>query len=212
MERTTLTVACGISLVALVGCGEGPTPFDQTQLARYEGAQIDGADLPPGGLARARQTADDLTTELAGLVFSTLEEQGAVAAVEVCSGVAQDRTAAHASEGVRVRRVSDRLRNPLNAPDDAEARELAHLADRHAEGLPPEEIVRFVREGNRSWLHYMRPIVLAPACLTCHGPVEAIDPEVRALLRQRYPEDRATGYSAGDLRGAVSVRLEIPVE
>ena len=39
-------------------------------------------------------------------------------------------------------------------------------------------------------------------CLTCHGPVEAIPPEVRAVLRKRYPSDQATGYSVGDLRGA----------
>jgi hypothetical protein len=38
--------------------------------------------------------------------------------------------------------------------------------------------------------------------LACHGPEEALQPEVRAALDQRYPEDRATGYAAGDLRGA----------
>jgi hypothetical protein len=32
-------------------------------------------------------------------------------------------------------------------------------------------------------------------------------PDVRSLLAERYPEDRATGYAAGDFRGMVSVRV-----
>jgi hypothetical protein len=31
--------------------------------------------------------------------------------------------------------------------------------------------------------------------------------EVAALIRERYPQDRATGYAEGDLRGAVSVSV-----
>jgi hypothetical protein len=42
-------------------------------------------------------------------------------------------------------------------------------------------------------------------CLACHGQVSSLDPAVRAVLAERYPADRATGYRAGDLRGAVSV-------
>jgi len=41
------------------------------------------------------------------------------------------------------------------------------------------------------------------ACLTCHGPTESIPEDVRAALRERYPDDKATGYAVGDLRGAL---------
>ena len=49
-----------------------------------------------------------------------------------------------------------------------------------------------------------------PLCLTCHGA--ALSPDVEAALAESYPEDHATGYSAGDLRGAFVVeRVIAPV-
>ena len=56
-------------------------------------------------------------------------------------------------------------------------------------------------------LRYLRPILVEPACLLCHGAEEELDPEVRRRLAERYPEDRATGFAEGDLRGAFSVRV-----
>ena len=42
---------------------------------------------------------------------------------------------------------------------------------------------------------------VADGCLACHGPAEALDEEVRVALAELYPEDRATGFRSGDLRG-----------
>ncbi len=53
---------------------------------------------------------------------------------------------------------------------------------------------------------YMKAIAIpkgAP-CLICHG--ENIDPGLHAKIKGRYPEDEATGFKEGDLRGAFSVR------
>jgi hypothetical protein len=33
---------------------------------------------------------------------------------------------------------------------------------------------------------------------------------VTAVLKEKYPNDRATGYREGDLRGAVSVKIALP--
>jgi hypothetical protein len=49
----------------------------------------------------------------------------------------------------------------------------------------------------------MKPIVTAPLCLTCHG--ETLAPGVAAAVESRYPQDRAVGFAAGDLRGAFHV-------
>ena len=42
-----------------------------------------------------------------------------------------------------------------------------------------------------------------PVCLVCHG--QDLAPEVRATLEQYYPDDWATGYSLGQVRGAISL-------
>ena len=53
----------------------------------------------------------------------------------------------------------------------------------------------------------MRPLIVAPVCIICHGPKETMAPEVKRMLTERYPEDRATGFQDGDLRGAISVKI-----
>ena len=55
-------------------------------------------------------------------------------------------------------------------------------------------------------VRYMKPIILQAPCLGCHGPVENIEPEVKAILNNKYPDDKATGYQMDDLRGAVSIQ------
>jgi hypothetical protein len=213
MQRSRLfpRFAAAVAWMVLAACA-GPESDGAAEVeeARYEGAEIDVAELPAPELARARETADDLTRDLGGLLLSTMEAEGALAAVEVCSSVAQERTAAHARAGVDVRRVSSRIRNPLNAPDASEARELERLEGLARENRTPGEVVRLVRRGEERTLHYLRPIMVAAPCTACHGSPETIDPAVMAVIRESYPDDQATGYDVGDLRGAVSVRVSLP--
>jgi hypothetical protein len=42
-----------------------------------------------------------------------------------------------------------------------------------------------------------------PLCLVCHG--KGLSDEVKATLEEYYPDDLATGYSLGQVRGAISV-------
>ncbi|MBL6933600.1 MAG: DUF3365 domain-containing protein, partial [Rhodospirillales bacterium] len=41
-------------------------------------------------------------------------------------------------------------------------------------------------------------------CLACHGG--NISEEVAAKLDDLYPQDKARGYNAGDIRGAFTIR------
>jgi hypothetical protein len=52
--------------------------------------------------------------------------------------------------------------------------------------------------------------MVAPMCVACHGPADRLDPDVQAILLERYPDDQATGYEPGDLRGVV--RATVPAE
>ncbi len=58
-------------------------------------------------------------------------------------------------------------------------------------------------------LRYLKPLVLKQPCLMCHGPVGQIDSEVLEVIRSRYPADRAIGFEVDDLRGAISVTVEL---
>ena len=57
-----------------------------------------------------------------------------------------------------------------------------------------------------SWLLIAQPV--QPVCLTCHGKRLAGD--VRTAIAEHYPDDRATGYALGDVRGAIYLRKALP--
>jgi hypothetical protein len=164
-------------------------------------------------LTEARQVAEDLTTHLRQLLGKEMAQGGVASAVRVCADVALQTTRDFSTrKGRYVRRVSLRNRNPENVPDARERRMLMLLADQHRAGkLPPESSEVIAEPNGARMLVYFKPIVTAPMCTTCHGPAEGIPPEVKRVLADRYPRDTATGYAPGDLRGAIAVRIPLPL-
>ena len=119
--------------------------------------------------------------------------QGPVEAIDVCRVRAPDIAAALSREGVRVGRSSHRLRNPNNvAPDWADEILRQYLADESTRG-PVAVRLADARIG------HAEPIVVQPLCLVCHG--EVLAPDLADAIASAYPEDRATGFKEGDLRG-----------
>jgi Protein of unknown function (DUF3365) len=103
------------------------------------------------------------------------------------------------------------VRNPANAPDAWERQQMEQISFMLDAGLDPEtlEIAEIVTEGDRQVFRWMRPVLMTDTCLACHG--EAIPARVKLLLGQEYPLDEATGYSAGQLGGAYSVRKVLSI-
>ncbi len=126
----------------------------------------------------------------------TMGEGGPTAAVTVCRDEAQALTAqVSAEQGMAVGRTSHRLRNPANAPREWVKPYLAEWAGKKASEIQPV----VVDLGDRVGL--LRPIPTAELCTTCHGASEKLAPEIQATLQKAYPEDQATGFAPGDLRG-----------
>lgn len=103
--------------------------------------------------------------------------------------------------GYQLRQVSSKYRNPKNKPDKFEE----------------EALLEFGKDGNLSEykgvdkingqkvLRFLLPLYIEEACLKCHSAKETI-PE---FIKEDYPEDKATDYKSGDLRGAISVVVPI---
>lgn len=163
-------------------------------------------------IARARAATASLGPELAGMLMTAMKDAGPAGAVAVCADSAQVRTARHSVDGVSIRRVGTRVRNPANAPDSLESRLLAYLEEQKLAGTMPEEVMEVARTGpNGGWeLRYLKPVVLQEMCATCHGARDAMPGEVQSLIASRYPTDAAVDYAPGDLRGAVAVRIALP--
>jgi hypothetical protein len=164
--------------------------------------------LSKEAVANARAAANALGKDLQTSLFAALDTGGPARAVAFCADSAQALTSRHAREGVYLRRVSLRVRNPANRPDAGEERLLRELDSLHRARALPGEVVRAGRapDGARV-VHYVRPILVQERCLACHGDPGRLAPGVREILTARYPSDQATGYRAGDLRGMISVRV-----
>jgi uncharacterized protein (UPF0264 family) len=164
-------------------------------------------------LQQARQVASELTDKVRGLLFKELEKGGYVGAVRVCSEVAQEIPREFAARtGHDIRRVSLRERNSKDVPDEYERKQLEVFDRLNREKTLENDYFEVVTEQGRDYLRYMKPLIAGPMCITCHGQKERIPPEVKAVLAEKYPDDRATGYDAGDVRGAISVKIALPVE
>ncbi len=57
---------------------------------------------------------------------------------------------------------------------------------------------------------WLKPIGTQPMCLTCHGPRESIDTAIVDVLESAYPDGRAVGFAAGDLRGWFWAEVALP--
>ncbi len=124
----------------------------------------------------------------------TLGMQGGVTnAISVCKDQAPALAAAFSVDGVVMGRSSHRLRNPANnAPSWVN-----DIVDDYLGSDSARQPATVALEGGR--LGYVEPILIQPVCLACHG--ETLAPEVATTIAEEYPEDRATGFSVGDLRG-----------
>ncbi len=175
------------------------------------GSAVDHPPTPDSAsIAQARLAADALGKDLMPLLLGALERGGPAEAVAFCADSAQVRTARHRDAGIDVRRVGTRVRNPANAPDSVERSLLTQLATGLERGALPQEIVTVIAGPDGSFrLQYIRPIVVAEPCLVCHGDPATFNPVVTQVLATRYPDDRATGYRVGDLRGGITVRIPL---
>jgi len=123
--------------------------------------------------------------------MSVISTEGPAKAISVCSEEAP-AIAREVSEefGVAIGRTSFKLRNSKNTPPTWAASFVESRIDK------PQYVD--LPEGK---LGALLPIVLQPKCVTCHGPRDSIAEDVRTALSERYPDDQATGFQAGDLRG-----------
>jgi hypothetical protein len=145
----------------------------------------------PEPVLRAQSALAPLKKGLMSALQSALAE-GPEAAIAACR-VEAPRIAAEASAGgVRVGRTSHRLRNPLNAPEDW----MRPLLRAYQDGSTEPWLSAALPDGA---LGYVEPVRIQPLCLTCHG--EALEAPLASRIAELYPDDRATGFADGELRG-----------
>lgn len=175
-------------------------------------AQVNAAEdthLQEALLRETRAVASAMPPKLMTELQKEMASGGLVAAIAACRDKApQMARDASAKTGWQIRRVSLKNRNPKAVPDTWEKTVLTEFDERVAAGVDPAtlEKAEIVDDGQQKIYRYMKALPTQSMCLTCHGSAAEIPAEVKAKLRELYPDDQATGYTIGAVRGAISIK------
>ncbi len=201
MKFKTIFILSAMS-VDLASCGQEKSTTENPD----NPTSVEGRSSTEEYLPQMRAAAVRLGGDLKQRLVSTIQDQGHIVAIGVCAEEApQISRSISAQTGLRVRRTALRTRNPENAPDQWETEQLERFSQKIAGGADPATLEAWTiisRDGEKQ-VRWMKPIITGAPCLACHG--EAVAPELRAAIDERYPGDMATGFGLGDLRGAFTV-------
>lgn len=103
--------------------------------------------------------------------------------------------------GYEIHQISDRYRNPENAPDPSEAVMLRQFYQNPS--LP--EAYRITYLDKKPMFRYLHPFIVEESCLPCHGePAEA-----PPFILEMFPDEteQSFHYRIGEVIGAVSVSI-----
>ena len=148
----------------------------------------------------AKQTSE----ELSGKLMSKMKEGGLPLALEYCNTAALPLTQQMSDQhGVLIKRASLKTRNPLNKPSDAEIIILKEFQANIDQGISLEPKVELDHNGIPN---YYAPILVEKKCLSCHGTLDKeLSRPADSIIKSYYPNDMATGFTEGDLRGIWSI-------
>ena len=190
---TRVILAATLATMTLAGCQKETTPIaehtagDETSIVSVVVGETPSDDQKQAMLA----AKDALFQKLSGRLMEAMSSQGPAAAIAVCQKEAP-QIAADISEshGLKIGRIGVRLRNSNNQPPSwAKAMTDAKV-----------DTPQFVTLTNGDAAALL-PIKLQAQCLMCHGPTQQIAPVIQDQLVKLYPDDEATGFKEGELRG-----------
>ncbi len=160
-------------------------------------------------ITETKMTALAIPPKLLQMVQDEIDKGSYHGAIAACNDKAPKMAAAASQNtGWAIRRVSLKNRNPKAVPDAWEQAALEDFDRRRAAGenAAMMEKAEIVTEGDKRTLRYIKALPTQKLCLNCHGSGDQMAAEAKAKLAELYPNDKATGYSEGQVRGALTVK------
>ncbi len=160
-------------------------------------------------LATARKLAASFNQQLTSEIIDTYTRKGPDVAWLVC----RDRAPRLADtlsrkHGWRVSRISLKPRNVVLGTADAWEQRVLNQFEQRAfmgESAKTLEFGDMTRDLQGQAYRYMKALVMQEPCLACHGTPDTLAPSLKPRIKDAYPHDRATGYRAGQVAGAITI-------
>jgi hypothetical protein len=137
---------------------------------------------------------------------SEIQKNGVPGAIDYCSVHAIPITdSISQKEQVKISRVSHRYRNPANAANEKEIEMIKKYILQQNEG---EQLVPQIVTENGQKTYYSPVVLGSPMCLSCHGNYSQIEPDVKKVLNERYPDDKAVDFNLNEIRGMFKIEFD----
>lgn len=139
-------------------------------------------------------------------LLHAIKSEGTENAITFCSSKAIPLTDSVAlSLHAKIKRVSDKNRNPDNKANEAELDYIYTTKEAISKGETVKPKLTAV--GNKQIAYY--PIMTNDMCLQCHGqPEKDISANTLSKISELYPDDKAVGYKTDELRGIWVVEMD----
>ena len=142
-----------------------------------------------------------LAQNLKKTLVSAIKDKGLIGAVEQCNIEAPIISQNISTDNLKVSRIASKNRNPENKATLEQIDVLRFFEQEMSLGKSPKNLYKLVE--TQDSIQYLKPIVTGKVCLACHG--SDVSGELKAKIKKLYPNDLATGFKEGSLRGAFLV-------
>ncbi|MDY0090754.1 MAG: DUF3365 domain-containing protein [Flavobacteriaceae bacterium] len=153
-------------------------------------------------LASGDSISNNAQMVLLSNVGRQIQQNGVVKAVDFCSEKAIFLTDSLSNKSIKIQRLSDKNRNPINALKS----EIDKKAWNELQKNPDNQ--QLVLQENNTVYYYKSISIGMPTCLMCHGNKQTdISAETLEIINLKYPQDQAIGYKMGDFRGMWKIKF-----
>ncbi|WP_103663785.1 c-type heme family protein [Gracilimonas amylolytica] len=181
-----------ITAMIFVGCGNKQEELTETEQTEY--------------LEKGQDLATETQKVLGSNLMKAINEGGPINALEFCNIQAYPLTDSMATAlKAHITRVTDKPRNQANIDNKDELTYIASFKEKLGAGEQVSPDIS-VMDGKVTGYY---PIITNQMCMQCHGSEnDQINEETLAKIKELYPNDQATGYGAGELRGIWVVEMD----
>ncbi|MDO4228914.1 MAG: DUF3365 domain-containing protein [Capnocytophaga sp.] len=178
----------------LVSCNSSPKVLSEIEKEKY--------------IALGNKITTETQKFLLMNVSEKIKEVGFAGAVDFCNENAVKLTNSLADNTFEIKRLSNKNRNRSNKiSSEIDQKAWKKISVLMKDSSKPEK--HLLLEDNDKVYYYKAIPLGMPTCLVCHGSKQdEIPAEVQQIIATKYPDDKATDYKMGELRGIWKMTFE----
>ncbi len=208
MKFTTIAISFVLTIM-IISCtsnavkkteNSNPESTDAVKVSYINKKDIKAQELKRKGAVIAKLS----TVALGKALQNAIDKGGVEHAIDFCKlNAIKIIDSLSKAEGVIIKRIAKKNRNPENETNPAESKIYKHYC---MEWLANKTLESKLAIDDNNHPVFYKPIIINNKCLTCHGkPGETMPANIATKIAEMYPNDKAIDFEDGHPRGMWSI-------